>query len=96
VPTYDYVCSSCGHQMEVTHSIHGHGPSHCPRCGAPMRKAISAPAVHFKGSGWARKERSGGPRPSRSKEPESSSGSESGTSAESGSTGATKSDTPAS
>jgi putative FmdB family regulatory protein len=68
VPLYDYVCSSCGHTMEVSHSIHGSGPSACPECGGPMKKALSAPAVHFKGSGWARKERSGGSRPAKSNE----------------------------
>jgi putative FmdB family regulatory protein len=77
VPIYDYVCSSCGHMMEVSHSIHGHGPSACPECGGAMKKAFSPPAVHFKGTGWARKERSGGSKPARAKE---SVGSESGSS----------------
>jgi putative FmdB family regulatory protein len=58
VPTYDYVCSACGHRLEVMHGVHGHGPAACPRCGGPMRKAFAAPAVHFKGTGWAKKERS--------------------------------------
>ncbi len=57
MPTYDYVCSSCGHAMEVVHGVHGHGPAACPVCGGPMRKAFTAPAVHFKGTGWAKKER---------------------------------------
>ncbi len=64
MPTYDYVCTNCGHRMEVTHSIHGSGPSECPNCGGLMKKAVTAAAVHFKGSGWARKERSGGSRTS--------------------------------
>jgi putative FmdB family regulatory protein len=68
VPIYDYVCSSCGHTLEVSHSIHGHGPSGCPECGGVMKKAVSAPAVHFKGTGWARKEGSGGSKPARAKE----------------------------
>jgi putative FmdB family regulatory protein len=57
VPTYDYVCTACGHRMEVVHGIDGHGPDTCPVCGSPMRKAFAAPAVHFKGSGWAKKDR---------------------------------------
>ena len=57
MPIYDYVCSACGHRMEVVHGIHGHGPEHCPVCGGAMRKAFVAPAVHFKGSGWAKKDR---------------------------------------
>jgi putative FmdB family regulatory protein len=74
VPFYDYVCETCGHEMEVMHSVHGHGPATCPKCGGPMKKAITAPAVHFKGSGWARKEKAGkAVRPSDDKK---SSGSE--------------------
>jgi putative FmdB family regulatory protein len=96
VPIYDYVCSNCGHQMEVSHSIHAPGPSECPNCGGPMKKAISAPAVHFKGTGWARKDRSAGSKPARAKEPESSSGSGSTASGDSGSTASSKSDTSAS
>jgi putative FmdB family regulatory protein len=57
VPNYDYICTACGHRMEVAHGIHGQGPEACPVCGGTMRKAPSAPAVHFKGSGWAKKDR---------------------------------------
>ncbi len=75
MPTYDYVCASCGHEMEVIHSVHGHGPAACPVCGGQMRKAYRPPAVVFKGSGWARKERAGSSRPkSESKESKDSMG----------------------
>ena len=57
MPTYDYVCSACGHRLEVVHGIHGHGPERCPVCGAAMRKAFVVPTVHYKGSGWAKKDR---------------------------------------
>ena len=60
MPIYDYVCTNCGHEMEVIHPVQGHGPAACPKCGGHMRKAIVAAAVHFKGSGWARKERGTG------------------------------------
>ena len=85
MPLYDYVCTKCGHQMEVMHSVHGHGPSECPVCGSPMKKAYTPPAVHFKGTGWARKERSSG-KPGRPAEKSTgSSGSGSGSSSESSS-----------
>jgi putative FmdB family regulatory protein len=58
MPIYDYVCVGCGHEIEVIHSVTADSPS-CPKCGGQMKKAIVAPAVHFKGSGWARKEKSG-------------------------------------
>lgn len=57
MPTYDYVCQSCRRVTEVVHGVHGTGPTECPACGGPVRKAVVAPAVHFKGSGWAKKER---------------------------------------
>jgi putative FmdB family regulatory protein len=59
VPFYDYICQKCGHELEVSHPVQGRGPASCPKCGGAMKKVISAPAVHFKGSGWARKERTG-------------------------------------
>ena len=72
MPTYDYVCTACGHEIEVMHSVHADGPSGCPKCGARMRKAIVPMAVHFKGSGWARKEKGSG-KPARSGSRESGS-----------------------
>jgi putative FmdB family regulatory protein len=58
VPLYDYVCAACGRRFEVIHGVHGDPPTSCPLCGeGPVRKAISAPAVHYRGSGWAKKER---------------------------------------
>jgi putative FmdB family regulatory protein len=58
MPIYDYRCAGCGHRFEVIHAVHGPGPDGCPSCGAPeIRKEIAAPAIHFKGTGWAKKER---------------------------------------
>ena len=60
MPIHDYTCARCGHLIEVIHGIHEGGPRFCPSCGAEgtMRRGFSAPAVHFKGSGWAKKDRS--------------------------------------
>ena len=58
MPLYDYDCAACGRRFEVVHGVYGEGPTVCPICGkGPIRKAISAAAVHYKGSGWAKKER---------------------------------------
>ena len=58
MPLYDYDCAACGRRFEVVHGVHVGGPTVCPICGkGPIRKAISAAAVHYKGSGWAKKER---------------------------------------
>ena len=60
MPNYDYSCTNCQHLVEVIHAINDPGPRFCPACGAEgtMRKGFSIPAVHFKGSGWAKKDRS--------------------------------------
>ncbi len=58
MPLYDYQCAACRRRFEVVHGVHADGPTTCPLCGkGPVRKAISAAAVHYKGSGWAKKER---------------------------------------
>jgi putative FmdB family regulatory protein len=56
MPTYDYRCAACGHEVEVVHGIHAPGPSTCDVCGGQMRKALSTPAIHFRGGGWAKKD----------------------------------------
>jgi putative FmdB family regulatory protein len=59
MPTYDYVCRACGHRVEVHHGLYAEGPTQCPNCHShALRKAIAAPAIVFKGSGWAKKDRS--------------------------------------
>jgi putative FmdB family regulatory protein len=108
MPTYDYLCPN-GHRFEVIHGVTADGPSACPICGAsPVRKAISAPSIVFKGSGWAKKDRSTTSKPaaasaktseasgssgSPSSEGSGSSSSDAGGSSEGGST-ATPSGTP--
>jgi putative FmdB family regulatory protein len=58
MPIYDYVCDQ-GHRFEVIHGIHDAGPTECPVCHSTnVRKGFVAPTIHFKGSGWAKKDRS--------------------------------------
>jgi putative FmdB family regulatory protein len=58
MPAYDYDCAACGRRFEVSHGVHADPPTACPLCGSgPVRKAITAAAIHYKGSGWAKKER---------------------------------------
>ena len=83
MPIYDYTCAACGHLAEVIHGMREGGPRFCPDCGAEgtMRKGFAAPAVHFKGSGWAKKDRSATSSPGRSRtsKPADDAGSGSGT-----------------
>jgi putative FmdB family regulatory protein len=58
LPLYDYDCAACGRRFEVIHGVHADPPASCPLCGSgPVKKAISAPTVHYKGSGWAKRDR---------------------------------------
>ena len=56
MPLYDYRCTECGTEIEVRHGIEASGPAACKVCGGGMRKLVSTPAIHFKGSGWAKKD----------------------------------------
>ncbi len=61
MPIYDYLCTACDHRADILHGINDPGPRFCLSCGAEgtMRKQFAAPAIHFKGSGWAKKDRGG-------------------------------------
>jgi putative FmdB family regulatory protein len=88
MPTYDYDCASCGRRSEIVHGVYADPPTACPLCGGgPLRKAMTAPAVHFKGTGWAKKER----RPVPSKAGATSGSSGDGSSSENSSGGDTSS-----
>jgi putative FmdB family regulatory protein len=101
VPLYDYVCAACGRRFEVIHGIEGDPPASCPLCGeGPVRKAITAPTVHYRGSGWAKKERRAAVKSGSSsgdKEDGSSDGgsSDGGSSKDSGSSGSDTESSPA-
>lgn len=53
MPIYEYLCSECGHQLEVIQKISDEPLSVCPECEkSALRKQISAPAFRLSGSGW--------------------------------------------
>ncbi len=51
VPTYVYKCDN-DHTFEVMQSMSEDALDACEVCGAPARRQLFAPAVHFKGSGF--------------------------------------------
>ncbi len=86
MPVYDYLCTACDHRTDIFHGINDPGPTFCPSCGreGTMRKQFAAPAIHYKGSGWAKKDRGGststraaaaGSKPAEGKSDDGSSGS---------------------
>jgi putative FmdB family regulatory protein len=68
MPIYEYLCSACDHRADILHGINDPGPNFCPSCGreGTMKKQFAAPAIHYKGSGWAKKDRSATSRTSKS------------------------------
>jgi putative FmdB family regulatory protein len=54
MPTYDYVCEACGHELEVFQSITASPKRKCPECKKPKlkRKIGGGAGFLFKGSGF--------------------------------------------
>jgi len=54
MPTYDYVCDSCGHEFEAFESITANPQTTCPSCKTEKlrRKIGPGAAILFKGSGF--------------------------------------------
>ena len=51
MPIYEYRCTN-GHAFEVFQSMSEDSVTECVECGADCERVLSAPAVHFKGSGF--------------------------------------------
>jgi putative FmdB family regulatory protein len=54
VPTYQYACTACGHQLEAVQSFADEPLVECPACEGRLRKLFSSVGVVFKGSGFYR------------------------------------------
>nr|WP_205861049.1 FmdB family zinc ribbon protein [Planosporangium flavigriseum] len=54
VPTYQYACTACGHQLEAVQSFNDEPLTECPECQGKLRKLFSAVGIVFKGSGFYR------------------------------------------
>jgi putative FmdB family regulatory protein len=54
VPTYQYACTACGHQLEAVQTFADEPLTECPACEGRLRKLFSGVGVVFKGSGFYR------------------------------------------
>jgi putative FmdB family regulatory protein len=52
MPLYEYKCHSCGKKFEVIQKFSDEPLTRHEECGGDVEKLISAPAFHFKGTGW--------------------------------------------
>jgi putative FmdB family regulatory protein len=51
VPIYEYKCEN-GHVFDVMQKMAEEPLTNCIECAAPCTRVLTAPAVHFKGSGF--------------------------------------------
>ena len=54
MPTYQYACTACGHELEAVQSFSDDALTTCPDCGGDLRKLFGNVGVVFKGSGFYR------------------------------------------
>ena len=99
MPTYDYLCEN-GHRFDLVQRFSDDALTKCVECGAPCKRLLHAPAIHFKGSGfystdYGSKKRGPNGAGQESKS-ESSGGGDSGGGSDTKSTSSESSKTPAS
>ena len=66
MPTYQYACTACGHQLEVVQSFTDSSLTVCPECEGSLRKLFSGVGVVFKGSGFYRTDSRASAKPAAS------------------------------
>ena len=78
MPTYDYLCSECGHRFEKFQSITAGVLKKCPECGKMSLQRLigTGSGIIFKGSGfyetdYRKKESSGAGKPASTTETQS-------------------------
>jgi putative FmdB family regulatory protein len=95
MPTYEYRCKACGHDLEIQQSFTDDALTTCPSCGeAALRKVFGNIAVTFKGSGFYKTDnRSGASKSSTSTSESSTSSSSESSSSSSDTKSETKTET---
>ena len=52
MPLYEYQCEKCGDLFEAMQKFSDEPLTVHDKCGGPLHRLLSAPALQFKGSGW--------------------------------------------
>ncbi|HZU27776.1 MAG TPA: FmdB family zinc ribbon protein [Bryobacteraceae bacterium] len=52
MPLYEYECERCGDVFEVRQKFSDEPLTAHEKCGGPVHRLLSPPALQFKGSGW--------------------------------------------
>lgn len=104
MPTYQYACTACGHQLEAVQSFSDDPLTECPACEGRLRKLFNSVGIVFKGSGFYRTDSrpsssdngASTSKPAKSESSSSSSSSSSGSPSSSGSSSSSGSGSTAS
>jgi putative FmdB family regulatory protein len=83
VPTYQYVCTECGGQLEAVQKFSDDALTVHDDCGGKLRKVFSPVGIVFKGSGFYRTDSRAGAGSATPTAPATSSSSDSGSSSSS-------------
>ena len=52
MPTYEYRCKDCGHELEAQQAFTDDPLTECPSCGGALKKKFGSVGISFKGSGF--------------------------------------------
>lgn len=52
MPLYEYKCDHCDEIFEVMQKFSDAPLATHDKCGGPVRRLVSVPAIQFKGTGW--------------------------------------------
>lgn len=52
MPLYEYQCRKCGKRFEKIQKFSDPPLETHEKCGGPVQRLLSSPAIQFKGSGW--------------------------------------------
>jgi putative FmdB family regulatory protein len=68
MPTYEYRCEACSHELEAFQSIKDAKLTKCPKCGRKkLERLISGTSFQLKGDGWY-KDLYSSPKPNKKNE----------------------------
>ena len=52
MPTYEYVCTACGHRLDAVQKFTDDALTECPECAGALRKVFGPVGIVLKGSGF--------------------------------------------
>ena len=96
MPTYQYACTACGHELEAVQSFADDPLTECPTCEGRLRKVFASVGIVFKGSGFYRTDSRSETASDKAKAESSANGSSTESKPSSESTSPSKKDDPTS